>query len=157
MRLFTNVIAAIAFGIGSLLTAGSAVAQSNVAVGNLTCTGGEGVGLILGSKKTYECKFSPLDGPPQIYQAVVTKIGLDIGITGKTVMVWTVLAASDDFQPDMLSGSYAGAAADAAVGVGGGANVLIGGSSSSVILQPLSVQAQTGLNLAVGIAGMTLR
>ena len=35
------------------LFAQGAQAQTKAAVGNLTCTGGAGVGLILGSKKTY--------------------------------------------------------------------------------------------------------
>lgn len=134
-----------------------AAAQSNVAVGTLTCTGGEGVGLILGSKKSYYCTFAANAGPGEEYSATVTKIGLDIGITGKTVMIWTVLAATSDVRPGMLAGGYAGAAADVSVGIGGGANVLVGGSSNSVVLQPVSVQGQTGLNLAVGVAGMTLR
>lgn len=147
--------------LASLMTAAflvaPATAHSNIAVGTLTCTGGEGVGLVLGSKKSYYCTFSANAGPSEDYAATVTKVGLDIGITGKTVMIWTVLAATSDVQPGMLAGSYAGAAADASVGIGGGANVLIGGSSESVVLQPVSVQGQTGLNLAIGVAGMTLR
>jgi Protein of unknown function (DUF992) len=47
--------------------------------------------------------------------------------------------------------------AGAAVGVGGNANVLVGGSNSSIALQPLSLQGQTGLNLAVGVAALELR
>ena len=42
------------------------------------------------------------------------------------------------------------------VGVGGGANVLVGGFNKTIALQPLSVQGQTGVNLAVGIAGLSL-
>ncbi len=133
------------------------LAQDTVAVGTLTCTGGQGVGLILGSKKSYRCSFSKNSGPPESYAATVTKVGLDIGITGETVMIWTVLAAGQDVREGMLAGNYAGAAADVSVGIGGGANVLIGGSTQSVILQPVSVQGQTGLNIAVGVAGMTLR
>ena len=38
-----------------------------------------------------------------------------------------------------------------------GANALVGGSSSNIILQPLSVQAQQGLNIAAGIAALQLR
>jgi hypothetical protein len=34
--------------------------------------------------------------------------------------------------------------------------VLVGGSNRTVTLQPLSVQAQAGVNLAVGVAGLTL-
>jgi hypothetical protein len=45
----------------------------------------------------------------------------------------------------------------AAVGVGGNANALVGGSNDSIALQPVSVEGQTGLNIAVGVAGLTLR
>jgi len=39
----------------------------------------------------------------------------------------------------------------------GGANALIGGSNRTITLQPVSIQAQEGLNLAVGVAALTLR
>jgi len=136
----------------------SAQAQSQVSLGTLTCSGGEGVGMILGSQKTFRCSFSPTTGGrPEGYQATITKVGLDIGVTGKTVIVWTVFATTQKVKPGMLSGTYSGASADVAIGVGGGAKVLIGGSEKSVVLQPLSVQGQTGINLAVGIASMELR
>lgn len=135
-----------------------AIAQTKVAIGTLTCRGGEGVGLIIGSRKTYECSFAPnATAQRDYYRATVTKIGVDIGITGRTTMVWTVLAATNDYRQGMLLGNYAGAAADAAIGIGGGAKVLVGGSRESIVLQPISVQGQTGVNLAVGVAGMTLR
>jgi hypothetical protein len=50
-----------------------------------------------------------------------------------------------------------GAAASATVGVGVGANALIGGSNNTIALQPVSVQGQTGLSVAAGIAGLELR
>jgi len=132
--------------------------QGGVEVGTLTCTGGAGVGLILGSNKSYRCTFSNVNGAPlEDYTATVTKIGLDIGVTNEATIIWTVFAASNQVSPGALSGNYGGASADVSVGIGGGANVLVGGSSNTIFLQPLSVQGQTGLNLAVGIAGMTLR
>ena len=47
--------------------------------------------------------------------------------------------------------------ADASLELGAGAKVLIGGSHRSVALQPLSVSGQVGVNLALGVAGLTLR
>ena len=136
----------------------SAQARSQVFIGTLTCSGGEGVGLILGSQKSFRCSFSPANGGrPESYRATITKIGLDVGVTGKTVMVWTVLAASQQVKPSAIAGTYSGASADVAIGVGGGAKVLVGGSRKSVFLQPLSVQGQAGINLAVGVASMVLR
>ena len=144
---------------GLIVTAQApAQAQSQISIGTLTCTGGQGIGLILGSKKSYACVFAPGNGGAvEEYNATVTKIGLDIGITGKAVIVWTVLAAKQPSVAGTLSGNYVGASADVALGIGGGAKVLVGGSAKSIVLQPLSLQGQTGLNLAVGVAGMTLR
>jgi hypothetical protein len=45
--------------------------------------------------------------------------------------------------------------AAALVGVGG--NVLLGGSNNSIALQPISVQAETGVIVAAGLERMDLR
>jgi hypothetical protein len=37
-----------------------------------------------------------------------------------------------------------------------GANVLVGGSSQTVALQPLSVQGQIGLDIAAGVGSLDL-
>ena len=56
-----------------------------------------------------------------------------------------------------LAGSYGGVGANASVGVGGGGNFLVGGPANSYALQPISVQGQTGLNVAAGIADIELQ
>ncbi|MCC7252335.1 MAG: DUF992 domain-containing protein [Hyphomicrobium sp.] len=136
--------------------ASPAFSQTKVKAGTLTCTGGAGVGLILGSKKTYDCTYVSLSNRSERYSASITKIGLDIGVTNESTMIWTVLAPSDVVKGG-LRGNYAGATADAAIGVGGGAKVLLGGSNDTIALQPVSVQGQTGLNLAVGVAELSIR
>ena len=57
----------------------------------------------------------------------------------------------------VLAGSYAGASAEATIGAGLGANVLVGGNDRSVALQPLSIQGQVGLNVAAGVAEIALQ
>lgn len=141
----------------SLLASAPALAQAKIKAGTLTCTGGAGAGLILGSKKTYECTYQSVSGRTERYSASITKIGLDIGVTSESVIIWTVLGSTTDITGRGLSGNYAGATADVAIGVGGGAKVLVGGSNNSVVLQPVSVQGQTGLNLAVGVAELSIR
>jgi len=155
--------------IGILVAAGMAVlatesahaqAQARTEVGILDCTVAGGVGLILGSNKAVTCTFYPADGinrAPEVYQGQITKIGLDIGVTQQTFIKWLVLAPSTSFPPHSLSGRYVGASGEATLGVGLGANALVGGSDRTFALQPFSVQAQTGLNLAVGVASLTLR
>ena len=124
----------------------------------LTCKGKGSIGLVLGSKQTLSCTFVPTGrAPRQNYTATITRIGLDVGVKGASTMVWTVLYSTTSVPPRALAGSYTGVSADASIGVGVGANALVGGSKKSVVLQPLSVQGQTGLNLAVGVSGLTLR
>jgi hypothetical protein len=72
-------------------------------------------------------------------------------------MIWGVFARTTKLPPRTLVGTYVGASGDASIGLGGGANVLVGGSNRTISLQPLSLQGQVGVNLALGVARMTLR
>ncbi|MGE3876649.1 MAG: DUF992 domain-containing protein [Parvibaculaceae bacterium] len=137
-------------------TAGGAMAKSGVNVGVLKCTVEGGIGMILASSKDMKCHFSPAGGgPEQFYKGRINKIGLDIGVTEKSYITWVVFAPGK-LKPGALAGSYVGATADAAIGVGLGANVLVGGFEKSVALQPLSVEGEVGLNVAVGIGDVEL-
>lgn len=134
-----------------------AAAAPKVALGTLVCKGHGGVGLILGSKERLNCVFTTaVSARRHPYYATITKIGVDIGFTGESTLVWTVLGSTVDSPDTALDGSYGGVTAGAAVGIGAGANALIGGSSQSLVLQPISVEGQTGLNLSAGVAGLTL-
>jgi hypothetical protein len=128
---------------------------ARVQVGQLTCSLSAGVGLIVGSQRNVNCNFQPDNGPPEIYTGTMTKVGLDIGVTGGTAIVWTVFTGTNRYS-GMLTGTYTGAQAEATIGAGLGANALIGGSNHSVALQPLSVQGQVGLNIAAGIGSLEL-
>lgn len=135
------------------------LAQERTELGMLECTIEGGPGFIIGSQKDLSCIFRPADGrPAEAYAGTVSKFGLDIGVTGKTLMQWLVLAPTTDPLPaGALSGNYVGASAEASAAIGGGANVLIGGSNKTITLQPISVQAQTGVNLAIGVSEFRLR
>ena len=125
-------------------------------VGVLTCNVASGFGFIFGSSRAVNCTFSPNGGPPQHYVGAINKFGVDIGYLQGGVMVWTVVAPTANLAPCALSGTYTGATGSATVGVGVGANVLVGGSGNSIALQPVSIEGTTGLNVAAGIAEMTL-
>lgn len=137
------------------LTAAPAFAQKGVKIGVLNCEVAPGVGLIVASSKSVSCTFEGTVGKKDRYTGTIEKLGIDIGITGKGVMSWAVFAPGKVGR-GALAGRYAGATAEASVAVGLGANVLVGGSDKSIALQPLSVQAQTGLNVAAGIAALRL-
>ena len=95
--------------------------------------------------------------PEDRYIAVIQKVGLDIGITEQTALAWNVFAPVTRLAPGDLAGKYAGADANAAIGVGAGGNVLVGGSNRSIALQPLSVQGEVGLGVAAGLESLELR
>ena len=129
-------------------------------LGVLDCTVEGGAGFIIGSTKDVLCTYRPANSSlaPENYHGTISKIGLDIGVTGKTLITWAVIAPNADvYAPGALAGDYVGASAEASAAIGAGANVLVGGSNRTFSLQPLSVQAQTGVNLAIGIAEFKLR
>jgi Protein of unknown function (DUF992) len=128
-----------------------------IKIGVLTCRIDGGVGWIVGSSKDADCTFNR-SGPGGIehYDGTIGKLGIDIGATSETVLGWIVFAPGKT-KTGSLKGTYTGAGAEATVGLGLGANILIGGFKQSINLQPISVQAQTGLNIAAGIASLHLR
>jgi Protein of unknown function (DUF992) len=133
-----------------------AVAQDRVQVGTLVCNTSMEFGVIVGSREALNCTFTPsVPGPIQSYTGTITKLGLDLGATARGVIVWLVYAPTT-LRTGELAGSYVGATGEATIGVGLGANVLVGGSNRTVALQPVSVQGQVGLNLAVGFAELQL-
>lgn len=139
------------------LLASSASAETKL--GALTCYSEGSTGFIIGSSENLVCEFSPANDaqPKEIYNATLNTFGLDVGVTGETVMQWIVLAASlDAYAPNSLAGTYVGASADASVAAGGGVNLLVGGPQDGFTLQPVSLQAQEGINAAIGVSSFTL-
>ena len=148
------------FATAAVLAVASSIpawAESGVRIGLLTCHVNGGVGWILGSTKSADCTFkSSHDDWRDSYAGSMTRLGLDLGVTNGATLIWAVFAPGR-MKPGSLSGGYLGAGAEATVGIGLGANVLIGGFRNSINLQPLSVQGQTGLNVAGGIGALTLK
>jgi hypothetical protein len=137
--------------------AGVAYADAQIQVGRLSCDVEGGIGYLIGSSKDMSCAFSRKGHKTEYYDGNISKFGLDIGITRKTHIEWLVFAAQDtSIGSHALSGTYVGGSAEATVGVGVGANWLIGGSHRSFALQPWSVQGQTGLDASLAFTGLTL-
>jgi hypothetical protein len=135
--------------------ASPAHAQGGIQIGTLTCNASGSVGLVFGSTRELGCTFSA-PGRIEHYTGQISKFGVDIGFTQGGVLIWTVFAPTAQMGPGSLAGTYGGATAGATVGVGGAVNALVGGSSDTISLQPISFQGNTGLNVAAGIASMTL-
>jgi len=153
MRLAAALVAALS---GSLGLGAQAQAQSGVAVGTLTCNVASGFGFVFGSSRAINCTFAGPGGRYEHYVGDISKFGVDIGFTQGGILVWTVIAPTASLAPGVVAGNYVGATASATVAVGVGANALIGGSNNSIALQPLSVEANRGLNVAAGVAALTL-
>jgi len=155
-RLFRRAAAIAAAGLAAGIAAAPAPAAAAVRVGMLECIVDPGIGFIVASSKALKCTFTPSAGAPERYAGRIAKLGLDIGVTGKSLIIWAVFAGQSGYDPWSLAGNYFGISAQASVALGVGANALVGGSNKSIVLQPISVQAQMGLNLAAGVAGLTL-
>ncbi|TDW19753.1 DUF992 domain-containing protein [Rhizobium gallicum] len=132
--------------------------RGGVKIGLLTCDVGGGLGYVLGSAKEADCVFSSSVGQEisDHYTGDIRKLGVDLGFTTRSRLIWAVFAPTAGYHRGSLGGLYVGAVAEATLGAGVGANVLVGGTAGSIHLQPLSVTGQLGLNIAAAGASMTL-
>jgi Protein of unknown function (DUF992) len=161
----------IALGLAVVLAAGAPSARAQgaapapapassggaVRAGYLTCHVAAGWGFIFGSSRKLQCAYAMTPGYTEYYTGSITKFGADIGYLSSGVILWAVLAPTSNPGQGALEGTYGGATASAAVGVGAGANVLVGGFNSSIALQPVSIEGQNGLNIAAGVAALHLK
>lgn len=156
MKTIAKVATIALFGLSAV---GQALAEDveTTKIGVLECTIEGGFGLLLGSSKNAACGFTHSDGTTEQYSGKLSKLGLDIGISGESFMKWIVITPiGNEIGSHALQGKYAGISAGASVGLGVGANALIGGSSEKIALQPVSVEGKSGLNLAVGLSSLSL-
>ena len=135
----------------------SANALPPIRAGVLECRGGQSVGFVVGSVTSLECIFQGQGRRPEAYVATVRRFGVDLGVTEQTRFEWAVNAPTTRLGRGELAGTYGGVGANASIGVGGGGNFLVGGPANAYALQPISVQGQTGLNVAAGVAGLELQ
>lgn len=134
----------------------SANAQQGVQVGKLECTGGQNVSYVVGSNAHLNCVFESAGRRPEGYVANVRRFGLDLGFTQTTTVQYVAYAPTARIPAGALAGSYNGVGTNASVGVGFGGSFLVGGAANSISLQPISIQGQTGLNVASGIVQLDL-
>ena len=156
--MFRTAFAGAVLGAAVLVTAMNVPADAQrdrVQAGTLECSLSSSIGMVVGSQRNVACNFKPNGGPPEAYEGTMTRIGLDIGVTGGGAIIWGVFT-STNLYAGMLTGTYVGATAEMSVAAGLGANVLVGGSNRAVALQPVSVQGQVGLNIAAGIGTLEL-
>ncbi|MCK1655601.1 DUF992 domain-containing protein [Bradyrhizobium sp. 149] len=140
-----------------LCTAASPARADMFRVGRLLCSSSPRVGLVLGSAQSLRCVFFSRRRLRQyVYEGRIRRVGLDLGVTSAGSLSWTVFAKNSQIGSATLRGNYVGASGNVAFGPGLGANVLIGGSRRSVMLQPISIERSIGINLAAGVTNLTL-
>ncbi len=139
----------------AFLVAATVPASAGIKLGTLSCDVDPGIGILIGSSKAVDCQFVDVNGDVSHYTGQITRLGLDVGFTSGAKLIWGVFAPSWNSKHS-LEGTYVGASAEATLGVGLGANILVGGVKKSISLQPVSIQAQAGLDAAVGAASLTL-
>jgi ABC-type amino acid transport substrate-binding protein len=127
--------------------------------GMLRCVVNPSIGFIIAGHQSMECRFTPSapNFPPQAYAGALNMIGLNIGISAGGVFGWAVLAPTVGIPLGALAGEYVGASGDIAVGLGVGANVLVGGSGRTIALQPVSLEGSVALDVALGVSSLQLR
>jgi hypothetical protein len=157
MRIRTILKAGVVAAAFAMISAPAQAAGSGVQVGTLECRVQEGWGHVIASNRDMTCVFKPVDGGTEHYTGELSRYGIDLGYTSDATLIWGVIAPSSDVATGALEGDYGGASAQATVGVGLGANVLVGGLDRSIALQPLSVEGNTGLAVAAGVGVITLR
>ena len=78
-------------------------------------------------------------------------------MTAGGVLAWAVFAPTQGIAAGALAGEYVGASGDIGLGLGVGANVLVGGSGRTIALQPLSVEGSVAVNVVLGVSMLKLR
>lgn len=146
---------------GAVLGAVGAVPQASAGklleIGMLKCEVDASVGMVVTSTRDLQCRFEPSDqAAVEDYSGTLSRVGIDIGKTDSARLVWAVLASNYSDANGKLTGSYGGVSAQATLGYGLGANVLVGGFEKSIMLQPVSVTAQQGIDVAIGVASLNL-
>src|ERR1700752_1960346 len=115
-------------------------AQAATRVGTLSCDVSAGVGMFVAEKQTMSCVFKQV-GRDRIerYHGSIDQFGVALGEVSGGRLIWDVMANTRGHRPGELAGTYSGLGTNASIGVGAGANVLVGGTGRAFSLQPVSV------------------
>lgn len=140
----------------------SAVAQTPpnwVQAGMLSCRVDPSIGFIIFGHQPMDCRYTPsnLTIPPIGYDGAVNTVGIDVGVSAGSVLGWAVFAPTTGIPYGALAGEYVGVSGDLGIGLGAGANVLVGGSNRTIALQPLSLEGSIAVNVVVGLSSLNLR
>ena len=133
--------------------------QSWTQVGGLACRVDPSIGFIIFGHQAMDCRYTPNNqaSPPEGYDGAIDTIGLDVGVSAGSVLGGAVFAPMTGMLLGALAGEYVGVSGDLRIGLGAGANVLVGGSGRTIALQPLSLQGSIAVNVVLGASSLKLR
>ena len=136
-------------------------AGAKAEVGVVTCkyVPGSKVNLLIHSSASFDCVFDH-GGDKDYYNGEAgIGLGLDLQWSEQSTIAYTVMAStgkSIDWSV-ALNGTYTGGKASAALGIGVGAAVLLGGGDSSIALVPLALEGGTGVGASAGVGYLSLQ
>ncbi len=134
-----------------------AASADSAQIGTLACDVSKGIGMFVVEKQKLTCTFKH-DKAASVdnYTGSIDQYGIAIGEVDSGHLIWGVVAATSGLPAGALAGTYGGVGANASVGPGAGANILVGGTGRAFSLQPISVEGQEGINFAGGVTTVTL-
>ena len=104
------------------------------------------------------CLFTPNTAQErEAYAGALNTVGLNVGISAGGVLGWAVFAPTTGLPLGALAGEYVGVSGDVGIGLGAGANILLGGFNRTIALQPISLQGSIALNVVAGVSSLKLR
>lgn len=163
MNIKNRVHYGVAFLFAALLVmpAGQALAtevSKGAQIGLLECRTVEGSGftLLISSTADVKCRFEATGGVVEKYRGETgVALGIDLHWDRKTKIVYTVFAANYKAGSYQLTGKYLGGGGSATVGVGVGAQALIGGGNKSISLEP-ALSGSKGAGISGGMTYLYL-
>lgn len=119
---------------------------------------GRGFNIIIHSESVFDCVLISPEGRERYVGEAGIGFGIDLEWTRDKTISYSVLAyeGSSVIGDHALAGTYIGAKASAGVVVGAGAQVLVGGGSNNISLQPLALESYSGLGATAGIGYLSL-
>ena len=160
-NMIRNCLLVVSFALTAMFSAPAGGQPAWAQGGTLSCRGDANIGFIVGPQPM-QCVYKQAPGafpqvPPQSYDGAINTVGLAIGISTGSALGWAVFAPTSGVPAGALAGEYVGVSADVGIGLGAGANVLLGGSNRTIALQPLSLQGSLALNVVAGVSSLKLR
>lgn len=135
----------------------AASAAGGVEVGLLTCYQHDQSNFVLFSNAKFDCTYKSVTGAEETFTGRIKNFGIDLSTSSEETLAWFVFAPTVEIDAGSLEGRYIGASADASVGVGIGAKILVGGLDKSFALQPASLSGARGVGAAVGVQTLRLK